>query len=184
MQLPPNEGSGTNGRARMVRSATRRLGRSPCGSLSDDDGCSASRSAAQDSAKRILANTERVPGSSSPSFGGVASGHICSCHTHTPSQSPPHAWRSFCSRSSLSSSGTLSGTPTSEGPSFWILTAPSGAPFGLVMCLAEVTETLAWPEEKVRCHACAMPCTMPCTTPCTMPYTMVQRTLPAARISE
>ena len=60
MQLPANEGRGTNGSASMVRSATRRVGRSPCGILSANEGCSASSSAAPHIPTRIPLSGRRI----------------------------------------------------------------------------------------------------------------------------
>ena len=60
MQLPANEGRGTNGSASMVRSATRRVGRSPCAILSANEGCSASSSAAPHIPTRIPLSGRRI----------------------------------------------------------------------------------------------------------------------------
>ena len=60
MQLPANEGRGTNGSASMVRSATRRVGRPPCGILSANEGCSASSSAAPHIPTRIPLSGRRI----------------------------------------------------------------------------------------------------------------------------
>ena len=60
MQLPANEGRGTNGSASMVRSAARRVGRSPCGILSANEGCSASSSAAPHIPTRIPLSGRRI----------------------------------------------------------------------------------------------------------------------------